>query len=232
MKRITLLTTLLTAASVARVGWAEDRNRFELLVPPRQTHPFGAIETRPRWERPAAEPGLQRQTEDALDRGTGRIEDEPTFELRQLERERVRPLPGELDRYRAEHERQERVEQQRMQRANEGRRQQRLEREADALADARRRWMEARTIENAAASASVVDRQALERAEADYRAALTTATTTRQAALQALDEDPTLPPDARAARRAAILEQFNAARTTADQERERRRALILGWRKE
>src|SRR5690348_6559373 len=103
MKRITMI--LLACASTALAGQGEQ----PVVLPPSRaasqapagaidnsgSHPFGAIETRPLWERPSAvDVGgagltLQQRTEAALDRGNGRVEDQPSFDLRQIERERL-----------------------------------------------------------------------------------------------------------------------------------------------
>jgi hypothetical protein len=210
MKRVAF--ALLLTGSVALAG--EDR-------------PFGAIETRPLWERPASNDGLtlQQRTEAALDRGTGRIEDQPTFELKQIERQQDRP--DGLREYRIERERADRIEQQRLTGQRETQRQQRTEREDESLADMRREWDQIRAREDHA-GAAVVDRMALDQMERDYRAALESARTTREGALDAVYADSKLTAAQRQERVTAIDKQYEAARVTAGQAREKRRAIILG----
>ncbi|MEA2711227.1 MAG: hypothetical protein QOF78_3828 [Phycisphaerales bacterium] len=201
--------------------------------PPREANPFGAIENRPLWERSAQRDPLtlQQQTEDALDRSNGRIEDEATFELRRIERDRQRPFDlsprAEEERFRIERDRQERLDERRMRFERDERRQRRLEREADALADARRRWAEQVGRENHAGGA-VVDRQGLERVEAEYRAALDAAAKAHAAAVVAIEADAKLTPDERAARRAAADRQLDENRTAAARRWELRRKEVLG----
>src|SRR5689334_3306081 len=90
MKRIA--TIVLLAASAALAGQAEQ----PIALPPSRaaqqapagaidTRPFGALQTQPLWERPSGDGGgltLQQRTEAAMDRGNGRVEDQPTFDLR------------------------------------------------------------------------------------------------------------------------------------------------------
>jgi hypothetical protein len=216
-------------------------------LPPRDPHPFGAIETRPLWQRPARDPlTLQQRAEDALDRGTGRIEDDAAFELRLLERDRalrdgdairdpndaldLRDRPArrdEYDRFRLERDRQERLDERRMRLEREGWRQQRLERESDALADVRRRFAEEANRPNQALGA-VVDRQGLAAVEGEYRAAIASASKQHQSAVAAIDADKSLTPAARAARRAAADEQLEQARAAAARRWQERRQGVLG----
>ena len=222
-------------------------------IPPRDPHPFGAIETRPLWERPPAraEPlTLQQQAEDALDRSTGRIEDEASFELRLLDHERVddaaaraatiggdtldlrerRPRPRtEYERFRLERDRQERLDDRRWKGERDLRYQQRLEREAETLADVRKRFEEQANRPNHALGA-VVDRQALDQVEREYRAAISAAARQHAATVGAIDADPKLAPADRAARRAAADAQLEQSRTAAARRWEGRRAEVLGRR--
>jgi hypothetical protein len=204
----------------------------------REAHPSGAIETRPLWERPAAEPfTLQQQAEDALDRGNGRIEDEQTYELRLLERDRAirdardfdlgqRPRE-EQERYRFQRERQERIENQRRRLAGEANRQRRLERESDALADVRRRFAEEANRPNSALGA-VVDRQGLEMIEREYRSSMDAAARQHASAVSAIDADAKLSAADRAARRTAADQTLEQQRDAAARRWEARRAEVLG----
>ena len=196
----------------------------------RDPHPFGAVETRPLWERPAAEPfTLQQQAEDALDRGNGRIEDEATFELRLRDRDqairdardfnlgRQQSPPQtreEWERYRLERDRQERLEDRRARLEREANRQRRLERESDALADVRRRFAEEANRPNSALGA-VVDRQGLAAIEQDYRAAINAASRQHGAAVAGIEADTKLSAAEKAARRAAADQQLEQQRDAA-----------------
>ena len=206
----------------------------------REAHPFGAIETRPLWERPAraAEPfTLQQQAEDALDRGNGRIEDEQTFELRLQDRDRAlrdardfdlgRRPRDEWERYRLERERRERLENRRRRLEGEANRQRRLERESDALADVRRRFAEEANRPNSALGA-VVDRQGLAAIEQDYRAAIDAAARQHGAAIRAIDTDAKLSAAERAVRRVAADQQLEQSRDAAARRWEERRREVLG----
>jgi hypothetical protein len=204
----------------------------------REAHPFGANETRPLWERPPAEPfTLQQQAEDAMDRGNGRIEDEQTYELRLLERDRAirdardfdlgqRPRE-EQERYRFERERQERIENLRRRLAGEANRQRRLERESEALADVRRRFAEEANRPNSALGA-VVDRQGLEMIEREYRSSIDAAVRQYSASVAAIDGDAKLSAAERAARRGAAEAALEQQRDAAARRWEARRAEILG----
>jgi hypothetical protein len=200
------------------------------LVPPPPVHPFGAIETRPLWDRPVERPTVQQQTERALDRGTGRIVDEPTFELdrqrlQELEREGRVPIGST---YQFERDRADQIEQQRVRDSATQQRRQQTERESESLATERQQWESVLRRENAAGGA-VVDQQALARVEQEYSAQLAAALKQRDASVAGIDSDATLRPDQRRARRAEILGQYNAARQAAQEQRSSRRAIILGW---
>ena len=202
----------------------------------REAHPYGAIETRPLWERPAPDPlTLQQRAEDALDRGNGRIEDQATFELRVLDRDRAlrdeldlgQRSPAEAERFRLERERQERLEQRRWQLERAADRQRVLERESDALADVRRRFAEEANRPNSALGA-VVDRQALEQNERDYRAAINAAAAQHAATVSAIDADAKLSAAERAARRASADQSLEQQRAAAARRWEERRGEIVG----
>ena len=210
-------------------------------IPPRDPHPFGAIETRPRWERPASRDPrtVQQRTEDALDRSTGRIEDDASFQVRQLERERElerlrhdaywqsRPRE-EWERFREERDRQERIEDQRMKLERARRESQRVvERESDALADVRRRFEQEANRPNSALG-SIVDRQMLTAVEQEYRGAAAAAERSHSAAVAAIDADDALAPDARAARRTAADRQLEQQLDAAARRWEARRKEVLG----
>jgi hypothetical protein len=231
-----------TIALLAIVLLADPQSRSPIesrpVIPPRDPHPFGAIETRPLWERPAAEPfTLQQQAEDALDRGNGRIEDEQTFELRLQDRDRALRDARDFDlgrrpreaweRDRLERERRERLENRQRRIEGEANRQRRLERESDALADVRRRFAEEASRPNAALGA-VVDRQGLAAIEQDYRAAIDAAARQHGAAVGAIDADAKLSAAERAARRAAADQQLEQSRDAAARRWEERRREVLG----
>ena len=247
MKTLALLAVLLVADTSSQ---PPSRIIDTPVLPPRDPHPFGAIETRPLWERPRREPlTLQEQAEDALDRGTGRIEDDASFELRLREHDRDsvdagadaigrdnadaldlrdrRRARAAYERFRLEQDRRERLEDRRMRLEREGWRQQRLERESEALADVRRRFAAEANRPNQALGA-VVDRQGLAAVEGEYRAALDAASKQHQSALSTIDADKTLAPDARAARRAAADAQLDQARAAAARRWEERRRQVLG----
>jgi hypothetical protein len=186
------------------------------------TRPFGALETRPLWDRPSDAGGgltLQRRTENALDRGNGRIEEPANFELDQLQRERFGGTQQGSAWERAQTDRDEQVEQLRLKGEREGMRQQRIERESEALAAQRRQWQSVLTRENAAGGA-VIDRQALEAIERDYQSALTGASKARDVAMNAAGND-------RAARDAA-QRTYEASKAAAMNARQQRREVILG----
>jgi hypothetical protein len=220
-------------AAVARAAPPPEGTPPPLRVRPTPAppeHRFGAVETRPLWERGVERPTPQQKAEAALDRGTGRIVDEPTYELdrmrvEQLEREGTLP-PGST--YDLEHDRQERLEAQRLKGAAEGDRERRTEREAQSLAEVRRRWESVLRREDLA-GAAVVDRQALERAQQDYLAALRAAAQERDRQLTGIDADRSLTPAQRQARRGAAFGAYEKAVGAAREARESRRAVILGW---
>ena len=243
MKTLVLVAALLAPAVAAAADDAPRRGAIErpLLLPPRDPHPFGAIETRPLWERPPAplrDFTLQQRAEDALDRGAGRIEDDATFELRQLERGRAFRDPrgyeeltprerAELDPFRFERDRQERLDERRLRLEREQRYQRRVEREAESLAEVRRRFDEQVNRENHAGGA-VVDRQGLELIEKEYRAALDAAAKQHAATTAAIDADAKLTADERAARRTAADRALEEARDAAARRWEERRKAVLG----
>jgi hypothetical protein len=188
------------------------------------SYEFGAIENRPLWDRPGDGVSLQQETESALDRGNERVEGEALFELRLLERDRAIDAgrierKGEIERYREEIDRAEQLAQVRIRAQQHQERARRFEREAEALAQQRAAWRAIVQRENAAGGA-VVDRQALERVEADYRAALANAQRRRDVALNEAGED-------RAAR-ARATQQYERAKADAMQQRAARREVILG----
>ena len=122
--------------------------------------PFGAIETRPIWERPSSDLTLQQSVEEAVDRGNGRVVDEATFELRRIERARAvaDDVARSRDWFWQERERAlqlDRVQRQ-TQRAQE--KQRVMERESQRLKEERERWL--RMINKPRhGEAAVVDRQ-------------------------------------------------------------------------
>ena len=242
MNTFALLAVVLLAAEPSSQRPFDSRP----VLPPRDPHPFGAIETRPLWERPTRPDPLtlQQRAEDALDRGTGRIEDDASFELRLLARDRaaddnstldddafdLRPGPrprDEFERFRLERDRQQRLDDRRLRLERDAWRQQRLEREADALADVRRRFAEQANRPNHALGA-VVDRQALESVERQYRAAVAAAARQHASTAAAIDADRNLTPADRAARRAAADAQLDQQRAAAARRWEERRKEVLG----
>jgi hypothetical protein len=135
-----------------------------------------AVETRPLWERPAMGLTLQQQTEAALDRGNGRIEEPATFSLRRLDVAQARSR-GELwprqefEWFQTERDRQAQIENLQRRAANEAHRKRVIERESDRLADERERWMQQMTKPRFEESA-IVDRQVREQQQ--RRATVTT----------------------------------------------------------
>ena len=109
-----------------------------------------------------------------MDRGNGRVEDQPTFDLRQIEREQLGGTQLGSAWERAQADRENQVEQLRLKSQREQIRQQRIERESDALATQRRQWQSILSRENAAGGA-VIDRAALDAIERHYQAAMSAA---------------------------------------------------------
>ena len=99
---------------------------------------FGAIESRPLWDRPAMGLTLQQGAEEALDRGNGRIVDEATFELTRIERDRVISEP---QRFWEERERAIQIENARRQMQREVKKERIVEVESQRLAAERERWL-------------------------------------------------------------------------------------------
>jgi hypothetical protein len=136
-----------------------------------------AVETRPLWERPAMGLTLQQQTEAALDRGNGRIEDPATFSLRQLDVAQARGR-GDLsprqdfEWFQTERDRQLQIENQRRRAAGEAQRTRVIERESDRLADERARWIRQMNKPRFEESA-IVDRQFREQQQRGAAAATT-----------------------------------------------------------
>jgi hypothetical protein len=246
MNAVAILAVVLLAEPSSSSGIARDGGP---IIPPRDPHPFGAIETRPLWERTpppsvvgSRELTLQRRTEDALDRGSGRIEDEATFDLRQADRDRaLRDLDASgrdamglspadraaIDPARAEQERREQLEQRHLWLERERQRGRRLEREAETLAEVRRRFeQEASRADHA--TGAVVDRQLLAGVERDYRGAIAAAAKQHAASLAAIDADAKLSDADRATRRAAVEQAFERAQVDAARRWESRRQAVLG----
>jgi hypothetical protein len=228
MRRIAIV--ILCSASSA---WAA-QGREPVLLPPGRaeqqapagainTRPFGALETRPVWDRPATPAdglSLQQRTESALDRGNGRVEDATTFELRQIDRQQLGGGTAIGSAWeQAQSDRDDQIEQLRLKAQREGMRQQRIERESESLAEQRRQWQSVLARENAAGGA-VIDRQALDAIERDYRSALSSAAQRRDAAFAAAGND-------RAARDAAAR-AYESAKAAAINARQQRREVIFG----
>jgi hypothetical protein len=229
MKAFVIAVLGMTSGAVAAQPADVDRTGRPVR-PPIETHPFGAVETRPLWDRPAGGPGVQQRTEHTLDRGTGRVADEPTYELDRMAVERAeqrfRAPPGAT--YDLEQDRREQLERERLKQSRAADQERRFEREEEALADLRARWESVLRRENAAGGA-VVDQQALARVEQDYRAALAAAAKQRDAAIAAANADKSLTPQQRQARRDAAMSTYEQASQSAARQRENRRATIFGW---
>ena len=230
MKRstATMMILLLVSTTACFAGQGEQ----PVILPPSRavqqsppgaidTRPFGALETRPLWDRPTNDSGLtlQGRTERALDRGNGRVEDQATFDLRQLERERVGGTELGSAWERAQMDREDQVEQLRLQAQREGMRQERIERESEALAATRRQWQSVLTRENAAGGA-VIDRQALDAVEREYQSSLSAASHKRVQALAAAGNDRD--------KRGAAQREYEAAKAAAMNTREQKRGVIFG----
>jgi hypothetical protein len=219
---LTVMCSSMALAATATVppGGADNRP----IIPPRETHPFGALETHPLWDRPVDRAPLPDRIERDVDRGEGRVEDPTTFELKQIRREQIDPS-GTLAAVK-EQQRQDDVEAIRLKTDREANRVKRYEREDEVLAKERRDWATMVQRENAAGGA-VVDRMALDRMEADYRAAIDAAVQRRDDQLAAVRRTGG---DAREVekQRAEILQQFESARSDAERARAARREVILG----
>ena len=182
MNKAICLTVM--SSSMALAATVPPPDNRPTIPPPQETHPFGALETRPLWDRPVDRGPLPDRIERDVDRGEGRITDDPaTFDLKQIRREQIDPS-GTLAAVK-EQQRQEDVEAIRLKADREANRVKRYEREDEVLAKERRDWSTLVQRENAAGGA-VVDRMALDRMEADYRAAIDTAASRRDADLAAV----------------------------------------------
>ena len=136
------MRTLIVIALLAAVASAElDR--------------FGAIETRPLWDRPAMGLTLQQEAEAALDRGNGRIVDEQTFTVESIRADRVLT---ETQRFWVERERQLRIDQAQQKAVVEVKREKIVEVESVRLAAERERWIRMMNKPRHG-EAAVVDRQ-------------------------------------------------------------------------
>jgi hypothetical protein len=168
MKRAVVFTTILVAGPLAAADVVDPQGRP--TVAPESLRPTpGVIERRPIWDRPTGETmTLQQQTESALDRGNGRIEDPATFELRQVDRDRAiratridDPATAqrlELERFQAERDRQLDLERQQRQRLEQHQPRRVVEYESDRLAAERERWLRS-LAKPRHGEAAVVDRQ-------------------------------------------------------------------------
>ena len=154
-----------------------------------------------------------------MDRGNGRVEDQATFELRQIDRERLGGTELGSAWERAQVDREEQIEQLRLKGAREATRRQRIERESEALATQRRQWELVLARENAAGGA-VIDRQALEAIERDYQLARTAAAQRRDAAFRLAGND--------REKRGAAQREYEAATAAALNTREQRRGVVFG----
>jgi hypothetical protein len=206
------------------------------LLPPRETGKWSAIETRPLWERPSMGLTLQEQTEAALDRGNGRIEDQPTFDLRQLEREQMlwssSQAWGEWSRANFEQfetlwERQRAVERAEQKSQADQQRQLRLERESETLAAERERWLR-QSLQPRHGEAAVLDRQALEHAESEYQSSLQTAGAIRDSAIKTITGSGQLSATEKSAQQALVQERYAQRLRAADLRRQQSREMILG----
>ena len=135
------------------------------VIPPGSgANRFGALETRPIWERSAAGSGLlQRETERALDRSNGRIDDPALFDIEQIARQNaLRSLQNDgradFELFQRERDRQTLIDQQQRTQQQQTQRKKIYEVESQKLADERERWL--RFIAKPRhGEAAVVDRQ-------------------------------------------------------------------------
>ena len=224
-KSIGVWITMLSASGAVKA--AEPRGNQSPVLPPIVTRPLpGAVEERPIWDRPTGDSmTLQRGAEAAMDRGTRRVEESSTFELKQIDRQRgddaLRTTTSATDTAeRALRDREEQVEQLRLTSQREATRQRVLEREEDVLAKERSAWRAALVAENAGTSAAAVDREAFARIENEYRAALNAATQRRDALVAAAGNN--------REQRAAAEREYQTARAAAEAVRAERRKVVLG----
>jgi hypothetical protein len=218
----TLVMWLLGLSGVALAGEVPEANRP--TIPPVDRRPETAIENRPLWDRPAQGATLQQQTEHAMDRGNGRLEDPTLFQLRQdqLDQAAAQGVPGAARAaYAHQQDRADQVEQMRLKASNNAMRAQRVERESETLAVERRNWEAALHRDNNAVGASV-DKQALDQADVDYRSMVSEATKTRDAAFAAAGDD--------REKQAAAQRAFEQTKADALNAREARKASVLGNR--
>ena len=159
MKKTLLAIALLASPAFAGDRWSAIDTRPHSAI---DTRPHSAIETRRHWDQPARGLTLQQETEHALDRGNGRIVDQPTYELAQIERYRVCGMHRAFDLAQAEWDRQFRIDRAKTQAANEQRRTVIVERESQRLAGERERWMK-QMAKPRHAEAAIVDAQGKKR---------------------------------------------------------------------
>jgi len=233
----TRTTTTTTGIVIACLLWsaaplvAQDRNarmsdRFDVFPDPPSViePPRTAIDPPP----PPARSTLER-VESELDRTTGRVEGDVTYELRQrqlardIEAGRLQEV-SPFERFEEQRDRDERMARARARLAR-SRERQVVERESQALAAERERFR--RAIAGPGAGQAAVDRQALARVRGRYERDLRAAERSRADALGAL-RDRQLTPEQRAAEEATIGQQFEAQRQQIEQRYRTDRATILG----
>lgn len=212
-------TGILVLTSAVAIG-ADAPGRGQPILPPAPVRTFG-MESRPIWDRPTSDGlTLQKQTEAAVDRGNGTVQDANLFQLNLLELQNAGATQKQL--YEAQQYRAEQIEQLRLQASRQEMREKRYESEAVALAKERSAWASG-NVSSSGLSGAVVDRQALDAIESTYRSAIATATTKRDAALAQAGND-------RAARDAAAR-TFESEKASAIQARTTSRDLVFGGKK-
>jgi hypothetical protein len=173
---------------------------------------------------------LQQRVERELDRGNGRIEDEPAHELDRMALERAE-RSGELhrstwQRLEDERDRQLRLEQREHKAQHTAERQRILERESEKLHAKREAFY--RSIGQGMTSGAADDTRKLNRIDREYNESLQQVEKQRGRALDRARADKHLSTETRDARIMAIERRFERKRQALSAERAQRRQRILG----
>ena len=202
------------------------------VIPPRESGQTGAIEHRPIWDQPAKGPSLIEQTESALDRGNGRVVDEPTYQIHQLDRDRaiadgVGGTHATFDAFEQDWDRQRQVERAERTAMSAEQRQAKAEVEAQA-AEADRQRAIARSLHPSHEEAAILDRQMLEQADRSYQASVDSAGMMRDAAIKVIDGNAQLPAAEKAAQRAIAGANYDSRVRQATIRRDQVREMVRG----
>ena len=217
--------------SLAGAGQLTDE-RGRPVVPPIDHSRASAIETRPLWDRPTQGPSLWDKTQAAVDRGNGKVTDQATFDLNRLDLQRAIDAGevgtrGNFAGYEVDWERQRLVERAEAKARQEFKAQQQAQ-AIDQMQATERAKQNERSLRPTHEESAIVDRQAIEQADAEYTAAVDLAAKVRDAVLKRIDEDKTLTPAEKDARRAIAKEHYEQRVREAGLRREQFRALIFG----